>query len=191
MPVYEVPFTMTYPQAGSPGYNIWHVRTVDGAGTGDNDLQDAIDAIGAFYGAIRGLYQPSTTITGPELVEALPRPGTITPVGVFTTTGTSPNGSYLPDSTAICVNFRGTTSGRNGRGRKFLGPLSAQAADTSGNPTAQGLGAVRNALAALISSSSPTNGWAVGTYSRVTGLFTDAVGGTVKQDFAVLRSRRD
>ena len=52
------------------------------------------------------------------------------------------------------------------------------------------LGTVRTAWAALIADSVTANGWGLAVWSNLDAVARDVVGATVKDRFAVMRSRR-
>jgi hypothetical protein len=191
MPTYEFPVNLTFPGSGSPGVNIWHCRTTgDFPSTGE--LQGLSEIIEDFYTAIKG-YFPGAAYTASYLgvastVEEDPQFDTSAPAWVVVGSG---GVNVMPQATAICMTLRTLSADRSGRGRKFLGPFSVDAMQSDGSPTTAALTAIRAAgLAMVVASTAFANG-AIGVYSQQESVIRDITGATVRDQFAVLRSRRD
>jgi len=176
---------------GGTGTNTWHLRTI-GPDAGAPDLiDDLMGIVKQMYDTCNALFAGGTTIrwdgqsagVGPD--EDHYFEGTawnIFSAGV---------GDSLPPATALCLNWRGESGDRSRRGRTFLGPISASANDSTGTPNPTLLTTVRGAAAALVGSSLSDANGAVGVWSRQEGVFRDFAASSVKDQFAVLRSRRD
>lgn len=188
MPTYRVPVRINFVSGGGPGYNVWHVRTTAGDAA---QLDAALDALEAFYTAIKAYYVSTTTIVLGEgmIKDPLGSPEYVTDQSrTVTGTGASGMASHL---LAICCSWRTTSATRSGRGRTFLGPLGANINDNNdGTPTAAAMTAIRAAAATLVAAGNGTNGWAIGVLSPTQGVLRDITGVTVNDKFAVLRSRR-
>lgn len=191
MPTYRYPVKITWAGTGSPGVNVWHLRTVSD-GPLNNDLEQIVDAIKDFYTAIASIYMPSTTIAGPgEAIkdpEGSPEYEQVTPWSVA---GLSSGSGYLPMASQLCVSWRTTSATRSGRGRTFLGPLSLSGVQADGTPTAGLISTVQTAATNLVNFSNGFDNGAVGVYSQTQNVLRDIVSSNVRDTFAVLRSRRD
>ena len=190
MSIVRVPVRIEYAQAGGPGYNVWHFRTADDD-PGTWQLGDALDALEAFYTSLRALYPTTTRIYigegmvkdplgSPEYVDDDSRVLTGSTVGGV-------NSTLL----AIVVSWRTTSATRSGRGRTFLGPLSANTNQGDGTPLDANVTGVRTAAQTLVNASTGPGGWSVGVLSTKQGVFRDITGSTVRDRFSFLSSRRD
>jgi hypothetical protein len=191
MPTVRIPVALEWSLAsGSPGANIWHVRGDVTSGPG-NDIQAMVDAIRDFYAECAGLF-PNTmrarfygegSGVGDDAETFFPLTG-------WTVDGTGTN-EYMPPATALCVTWRTSSGGRNGRGRTFLGPLATSFSEGNGTPDEPARAGVQTAVDNLVETSDSFANGAVGIYSRLENVLRDIVSGTVPNEFAVLRSRRD
>lgn len=209
MPIWRVPAVWTGSWSGSPGVNVWHVRTAgDPALTLPDFLTqigDAIDAIGDFYTAVSGWMRPSMTIAlGTDITNA--EDGQVPNVsGLLRSVSTGAGSSGAPTPLTVCVNWRTALRARRGMGRTFLGPLAAASMDTSGSLSSECRSVIGAAAAALVTRSTTANAWAVGVHGleeewdgwpntpppSTPRLFRDTVTHSISNKFSVLRSRRD
>jgi hypothetical protein len=208
MPVYRVPAAITWNGSGSPGVNVWSVRTVFGTGGGtDTDLQDAVTALGAFYGALTGYFPAGMKVElGPDIIERTSLADASLPV--VTKSSTSSVGPQaLPPANQVVVGWRTALRARRGMGRTFIGPLLDTAQDTDGTVGTTFLNALTSAANTLLQASlSAANGYGIGVWGLENPGTYDAQGRLVpgqphvhrdftafkiRDRFAVLRSRRD
>lgn len=203
MPVFRVPAAITYPQNGSPGVNVWSVRTDDTFPPIDG-LDAAISALAQFYTSLNGRMCVGMKVTlGPDIVDRetlidQSRPPTEVPaVGVT---------SSAAPALQMCISWRTELRARRAMGRTFFGPLSTPTVDTNGTPTSVAFQQVSDAAQALIDASDTANGWAIGVWGlQDPGVYDeqgrlvpgqphvhrDITTFKVRDQFAVLRSRRD
>lgn len=191
MATYRIPISLTYPGAGGPGLNIWHVRTTGDAPSGAGELQGLIDVIKGFYTAVQTFLADDMTISY---------------LGVATTVDEDPvfdsgaeawslvvNNSQgiAPPVLAVCVNWLTTSASRSGRGRTFVGPLNLSAIQSDGTVAPTAISAIRAAASAVVAASDGFADGAVGVYSSTQNLIRDVVGTATRDQFAILTSRRD
>ena len=191
MVVARIPIDLTWSgQSGSPGVNVWHGR-FDSTDPISGDLEGLTTILQTFYNTLAGYFPSGMTVSWG---------GTATGVGAdaeqeFTSepwsTAGAGGGNALPPMVMFNVNWRAATGGRSGRGRTFIGPLSATTAEGNGSPAGVYLADIRTAAASLVSSSLSDMNGALGVWSRTDGLLRDFVSSSVPDKFAVLRSRRD
>lgn len=188
MAIVRVPVRIEYPVDGGPGVNVLHISTQPGGQSGD--LGEALTAIQAMYTKMRENYPAGTTITLGEgmISDPLGAP-TYVQDDVRTVTG-SGSAPPAPSLLAIVAGWRTQAATRQGRGRTFFGPLHKDALDADGTPEVSVLLRTRGAVQDFLDDSQSANGWAFGVLSTKTGVFREASGVTVRDRFAVLRSRR-
>lgn len=189
MPIYRVPARIEYVGSGGPGFNIWHVRTDDSAGA---ELDSALNALEEFYSDISSLFAASSRVViGEGMIKDPLGAPEFAPDDSRTITGGGPF-TVGPAPLAIVCGWRTVSATRSGRGRTFLGPFSVAAQDQAdGTPGGASLESIRTAATGLVNSSTGLNGWAVGVLSTKTGVMRDITGFSVRDRWAVLRSRRD
>lgn len=191
MSVYRFPVTLTYPGAGGPGLNVWHLRTTGDAVPSAGELEGLSNIIRDFYAAqvlwfAQGMtisYQGVATTVGlePEYDSSAP---------AWTVTSTSSSG-MAPPLLAVCVNWLTTNASRSGRGRTFLGPYTPAAIQADGTVSNGALTDARDAAAALVAASTGSANGAVGVWSPTDQVLRDVVGTATRDRFAVMTSRRD
>lgn len=181
---------LRWPGPGSPGVNIWHLRTT-GSGVNDPDFQGLIDIVRDFYEDGWSIVAPTDAaasfagvLTG--LADDEGDSASFTP---WTRTGAQPDPT-LPLMSTVVVNWLSSSGGRSGRGKNFLGPV-ASSVNADGVPNTAYLNDVGTAAAALIASSTGFANGAVGVWSPTDGLLRDFVGYRMSSKFGSLRSRRD
>lgn len=203
MAIFRVPIHLTYPGAGSPGANIWHIRTIDTVPA--QELTQANNLIGYirnFYFGCAGLFPTGMTCTLGTVSEELTAREIVPTMNPLSGTGTS----SAPQLLAICVTWKTGVAARRGRGRTFVGPLAFSAMEANGTPTSTALSTVNMAADTLISSSTGGANGAIGVWGYANPkpygkenprnpsdpkVFRDVVGRATRDLFASLRSRRD
>jgi hypothetical protein len=188
MPTVRIPVRIDYTNAGGPGYNVWHVRTVSELpGT---DLSEPLNALEAFYTKCKALYQPGTRIViGEGMINDPLGSPTYVDDDSRTVLGSGASGA-TPTMVALCVSWRTQAATRSGRGRTFLGPVAMGTLQADGTPEPAILAACRNAALDLVGDSMTANGWAFGVLSTKERLIRDFTGSTIRDRWAVLTSRR-
>lgn len=204
MPVFRVPANITWTGPGSPGVNVWSIRTAEASVVVD-ELELALDALEAFYTAIKTQYPTGTVITlGPDIVDRESAEDQSRPqrqVFSGTTSGKA------PAAVQVCVSWRTSLRARRGMGRTFIGPLVQDLSSSSdGTPTSTMITAVSTAAQGLLTASDNATGWAVGVWglespgsydgngNLIPGqphVHRDITAFKIRDQFAVLRSRRD
>lgn len=188
---WRIPIDLTWSGAtGSPGVNIWHARA--SASPAEGDFDDTLTNLKAFYTACRGLFPTPVTIAfrgritgvGPDVEKEASAP-------TWSVTGGSTTTAYLPPATAVTVSWAAATGGRSGKGRTFLGPLSPTIQDNDGRLAAAVAASTQSAINDLVAASTGASNGALGIWSPTDAVIRDFVRGTVRRDFASLRSRRD
>lgn len=203
MAIYRVPILIAFPGAGSPGANIWHIRTAGPAGSVDLGQANAlIGFIRTFYNSILTHIPAATAITLGTVVEEETSVEIAPTMAVLSGSGTG----SAPQALACVVTWRTTLAARRGRGRTFVGPLATAAMQNDGTPAAATRTAIQDAAAALVTASMGYGNGAVGVYGydgpKTPGkenprnpddpkVFRDFIGSGVRDVFGVLRSRRD
>jgi hypothetical protein len=145
-----------------------------------------------------GMFETTTAFTADTFVDTIdPVTGVITgsdDYAGFVIAGTQGTG-YMPPANQVCVTWitAAIVNGRRVRGRTFLGPLSSGQMDSTGTPTGP----------ALTHAAAFATAWTdAGLTDTSTCVWHRPVGGTggsdhtiltgsVRDKFAVLRSRRD
>lgn len=188
MAIVRVPVRLEFPQDGGPGFNIWHVSTQPGGQPGD--LGEALDALEAFYNRVKSFMPgPGKIVLGEGMI--IDPGGSPTYADDDSRTITLPLGTDpQPSLLAIVCGWRTASATRSGRGRTFVGPWGTNALENDGTPNQAVLTALREAATILLDDSQSANGWAIGVLSTKQGTFREATGVTVRDRFAVLRSRR-
>lgn len=191
MAVYAVPIRITWNYGtGSPGANVWHGRSTS-EWPPEADGQSMIDALEQFYTDCAGFY--------PEGVEVA-FDGVITGVGLdagdsaqfppWTVAGTA-TGNKESTALQLVVSWGTNSGGRSGRGRTFIGPLSAGIAGADGTPTQGAVDLLQDAAQDLIDASDSFANGAIGVWSPKDQVVRDFVTSAVRRKYGVLRSRRD
>lgn len=203
MAIFRVPINITFPGAGSPGANIWHIRTIDPTTSGE--LVNASALIGfirTFYNTLAA-YFPATTVFSLGTVteeetsrEIVPTMATVTGTGV----------ASAPQLLALVVTWKTSIAARRGRGRTFVGPLATACMQNDGTPVATLVADANTAAQTLVNASLAGANGAIGVYgyqnAKLPGkanlrnpddprIFRDFTGKAIRDLFGVLRSRRD
>jgi hypothetical protein len=203
MAIFRVPINITFPGAGSPGANIWHIRTATPA------LSTELTEANTLIGYIRTFYNynvahfPATTVISLGTVTEEETSREITPT-MATVTGVGTGSA--PQLLAVVVTWRTTVASRRGRGRTFLGPLATADMQNDGTPSSTLMTDVNSSAASLVTSSLAMGSGAIGVYgyrdAKLPGkanlrnpsdprIFRDVTGKQVRDLFGSLRSRRD
>jgi len=182
--------------SGGPGISTFYIN--DAVAENAATAQAAVDGLDPIWDEIVGLFPASWTATVITAVDtlstgtgAITATDTITP---WTKTGGSSAG-FGPLASGGCVTWLTNTflNGRRLKGRTFVSPVASEFADTDGTPKS-------NMLTGLNGFGAGWAGWSDGTSSPVVwhrpvagagGASDTIVSYTVRDQFAVLRSRRD
>jgi hypothetical protein len=191
MPTMRVPVEMSWAGvSGSPGANIWHVRTTADI-TSPPELESNTELIRQFYEDIASLYCSDLVLRYEgEATGVGDDTGNIYTSPPWTVTGTT-GLDHLAPALQMMVQWRGETGGPHGRGRTFIGPLSTACHQDNGTPDEAERTVLIDAAAALVEGSDSFADGAVGIWSRTELVFRDVVSSAVPNKFAILRSRRD
>lgn len=191
MALYRYIVDLSWAGSGSPGVNVWHMRTSEPEFVFE-DVEVLVEALQTFYTGLAQFYPPSVTVSGrQDIVKDFESNPTFEDVPGFSVSGGSSNASYAPLSSAIVVGWRTNSATRAGRGRTFISPLSAGTIDTNGTPTASTLSSMNTLAGNLVTTSKGSPNGALGVWSASTNTFRDFVSHQIRDQFAVLRSRRD
>jgi len=193
MAIWRAQAKINDPNIGGTGVNLWHFRT-DAEAFEEASAQQSMDWVKAFYTAIASLLVSPATVTwdGSAQEIATDSPRALEGLTGFTVAA-SGAGAGLPPANCICVGWRTELSARSGRGRTFLGTIKASAVEANGTVATASLSTVRTAASALVTSSMSESVpvGALGVWSPTDQIFRDFTGSAVRDQFAVLRSRRD
>lgn len=182
--------------SGGPGLITLYTRSTGlendaTAALTSSRLEDALTAG-------KALFSVHTSVIGETFVDDIdPATGAITgshATDPWTVTGTT-SGATGPAVLQICATWKTSVviAGRRVAGRTFIGPLTNAVADTDGTPSAPYMTAAL-ALAAAWIDNGLTDTFAVVWHRPVGGsggTAEDITSYSVKDKFAVLRSRRD
>jgi len=203
MPIFRVPVNVAFVGAGSPGANIWHIRTVAGPGGSElTQAQTMVTAIRQFYNSCQA-YLPTTNVY---------TLGTVTELGTgreISPTWSSLSGvatGNIAQALCVVVTWKTSIAARRGRGRTFLGPLATSVQQSDGTIVDAARTGIGTAAAALVSTSLTDGNGAVGVWgysaAKTPGKanprnpadgreLRDITGYAIRDVFGVLRSRRD
>lgn len=202
MAILRFPVDITFDGPGSPGVNVFHGRAGGLAATIESQAQDIADALNAFYvslantSALGGIYNSTTTVDLGVVVDVETQEQyTPTFAAVSGNAGTT----EAPQVLQIVVGWRTAVAARRGMGRTFCGPCHAAVAQSDGSPVDLNITTVSDAAAALVTASQGLTDCALGVWGLdVAGtgpdgakVLRDFTSSSVKDKFAVLRSRRD
>lgn len=202
MPTYKAVVNITAPNT-SPSVNVWHLRTATSAEdtAGKALAQSALDAVRTMYNSY-SLYLPTgTTMKCDGVIDVASDVGvTLT----WPTVGFAGTGSQFPPHLAVCFGWKTSLRARRGMGRTFLGPLVVGVGEADGTIGSAILTGLNTAANTLVNASIVDNGWAIGVYGQQDAMpgasseqralaphvLRDLVGVSIKDKFAVMRSRR-
>lgn len=176
--------------SGSPGVNVWHARAVDVIDPG-GDFAGLAVIVRTFYEALTAIMPSTMTAAFDGEVHGVGADeGTTWSVAPWSVEGTG-GADFMPPANCCIVSWKTNSGGRRGRGRTFIGPLTADATEGNGTPGEPVRDLIGAAADDLIESSDSFDNGALGVYSRTDSLLRDFTGRDVPNYFAVLRSRRD
>lgn len=202
MSVFRLPVKIAAPNA-SPSVNVWHLRsgTWDVPAIDNAALTAGVQRIRAAYFNIAAYYPTGTTITseGPVNVQSGEAPA-----AAFTAVSGTGTGGSLPPHLAVCSSWKTSSRTRRGTGRTFWGPLVTGWLEADGTITQAVLANFRTQVSTLVTDSMAANSWAIGIYGQQDAMpgapaaarqlaphvFRDIISVTVRDSFAVMRSRR-
>lgn len=203
MAIFRVPVNITFPGAGSPGVNVWHIRTADPVIATELQQANALIAyIRSFYTTIAAHYPSTTSLSLGTVTEE----GTSREIAPTMAAVTGSGTGSAPQLLSLVVTWRTTIASRRGRGRTFLGPHCTSDMQSDGTPAPSLISDVSTASSALITSSQAYGNGAVGVWgysaAKTPGKenprnpadareFRDFTGRAIRDLFGSLRSRRD
>jgi hypothetical protein len=201
--IFRVPVNVSFVGAGSPGANIWHIRTTGAIGAVETaQAQALIGYIRTFYNQCQTYFPTTSSFTL----------GTVTQVDSgreITPTWTALSGlgtGNAPQALAVVVTWKTSIAARRGRGRTFLGPLATALMQSDGTMVDASRTDILTKAQTLVSSSLADGNGAIGVYgydsAKPAGkanprnpldarIFRDVTGAVIRDVFGVLRSRRD
>lgn len=191
MAVWRATVVIASPYLGGVGTNTWHARTESEELTGNSELASIASAIGTFYDNIETHFAGATTRS---FDGAWHRAEDAEDGQVSTVTGFSETngiGPPLPPANCLVVSWRTSSGSRSGRGRTFLGPMGTGCLQDNGTPVEAVRTQIESMAAAFITAVNTPATSGVGVWSRKDQTLRDFTSGTVANQFAVLRSRRD
>jgi hypothetical protein len=202
MALYRVPATISWQGNGSPGVNVWSVRTGPSP-LGEGTLDGALAELASFYsGVAPALATDATVSIGQDIVDRETQEDASVPAQTISGSG----GSGGPgDVLQLVVSWRTSLRARRGMGRTFVGPLPDSAIVSGGGVALSVWQSVVDAAQSLVSASLEDNGWAFGVWGQqdlmrdatseqrrlAPHVHRDITAASVRGKFAVLRSRRD
>lgn len=191
MPVYRTTVEIASPSLGGTGTNTWHIRTYEPTTDQGAQLDIQLEAIHTFYDSINDRFAVDTVISSDGVCTQVDdSSGTVFDRDGWSvaTTGES---DPLPPADCIVVGWRADNGGRSGRGRTFLGPLGVNTLQSNGTPEEDTRSSILTAAQALVSESTGELDGAVCIWSPKDNVGRDITAASVRNVFAVLRSRRD
>lgn len=190
MAIYRVPIDLSWNGSGSPGVNVFHIET------GPNPTGVGVETIVAL---LKGFYEDLLTIMGGPMTIRFA--GEVVEVNTDVRAG-APAWTVSPAATnqyaafplAMVVSWRTLLATRSGTGRTFIGPLAASVDGNTGTPSSAQVAQIQLAATELIEAIETAEGEGgsrLVVYSRLTGDAVSIQSARVRQQFSVLRSRRD
>lgn len=200
MSTLRVPINIVWPGTGSPGVNVWHVRTASSV-FDQLELDAAVAELRTFYNALANMYATGVVLSLGDITDVESQEYRTSSFANVTSTT---SGAVMPPSQQFCISWRTSLAARRGMGRTFIGPLSTLTMDADGTPTASALNVVQTAANALVDASTAAGAWSIGiyglqqpappltsNYADLPHVIRDVTRAKVTDKFAVLRSRRD
>lgn len=191
MPIFRSAVSISHPSMPDDGINTWHVGTGE-AGDDVADLLGATVLLSDFYEAIVGpIVAPSVRASHDGIWVNVADGSEISVAGFGHGTGTT--GPVLSPALAVCLSWRTGSTSRRRVGRTFLGPLLESLNDDNGTPADTSLLTLLVAAQALVDNNNAAfqGRPGLGVYSRLNESIFQFSGVRVRDQFAVLRSRRD
>lgn len=197
MAILRVPIELAWNGSGSPGVNVFHLRKDGVPGPG---AQNAVNDLHTFY---------TNAMTVRDGTQSLFWAGMTINLGQVTDVQSQQVEQYdwteivVPGPSAdaapalqVCVSWSTSLAAQRGHGRTFLGPCGAAGVASDGTPSGLMLSTVRSAATAFAAQPNltPGTGWGIYGYDAKGGpgrVIRDIIGSKVRNQFAVLRSRRD
>lgn len=191
MGVFRANVNLQFAAGDGGGTNSWTLRTLSDDGT-TTEVESLMGHVEDFYDAIFSVFPDNYTISWDGSVTQIgtPTPGLLAAGTPWTVNGLG-GVNYGPAAAMICVSWKSSLATRRGRGRTFLGPVSANAVQGSdGSVTDTVLTTVRTAANALVSASLADTNGALAVWSELDQVARDFTSASVTDQVAVLRSRR-
>ena len=192
MSVWRTQVRINSPSLGGVGTNTFHFRCLQGDLASETlGLQGASDGLESFYTDLQ------VNLAG---LSTLRHDGTWQEVGVEEsrqievsgwTFSPTTGGNPLPPANALVIGWRAAGGGRSGRGRTFLGPMSVNTLQSDGTPTEAARTDVETAASELIADFAGAGDGSFCVWSPTDDLARDFVSASVRNEYGVLRSRRD
>lgn len=183
--------TIASPVLGGIGTNTWHTRTGGEIESDADSISDLMAAVQDWYDGMKFYAPTGTTFAFDGLSSGVgDDEGQYVNTDPWSIAGAASGGS-LPPANAIVINWRGESGDRSRRGRTFFGPCAPVTMEADGTIPAAQLGEIRDLASTLVSESDGFANGALGIYSRQESVFRDMVASSVRDQFGVLRSRRD
>lgn len=191
MAIWRAVVRIAHPSIGGFGSNTWHMRTLGGEVSLPTVLSAHMEAVHQFYTDAATLFPNNAHFSFDGGFHGVGEDEGDYVEGDLWNRDGGASADIIPPSNCIVVGWRTASGGRQGRGRTFLGPITDPAAATDGTPEGAALTTVRTAAANLVEYSDSAGNGALGVWSVLGAEFRDFVGSAVRDQFAVLRSRRD
>lgn len=198
MAIFRIPVTLTWPGSGSPGVNVFHLRTTEDSGTPGNSLiiDEALDHLETLYTWTVNnlLVQGMRADIGESIVDVATQEGRDETVRSITNAGAT---DKAPPALAVVAGWRTTLAARRGRGRTFFGPLAYNVLQTDGTVHDTILTNLRTNLETFVTNSQGIAGGAFVVWGQESAgipepkVGRDITSVRVRDQLAVLRSRRD
>lgn len=194
MALHTMVVNISYPGAGGPGVNTWHLRNTSDDEGPFSEVNGLAQLIKTFYTNLRPLFTEQTKFTFSGVTTFTTDPGRqLNEADPWEVTGQASQSILLPAAAQIVVGWTTEEASRSGKGRTFLGPLGSGSLDNAsdGTPSQGTVTLCLNAATGLVSSSTGFTNGAVGVWSPTDNVFRDFTGARVRKTYAVLTSRRD
>jgi hypothetical protein len=193
MSTLRIPVHIRVPGSATDSINVWHFRGGTSA-SNKQTLDAALARLNDFYAGCKALYPNGVSITTPDYATTVaedPEYVTVDQDKAWAVQGTG--GDFqAPEVLQLVATWTTSNASRSGRGRTFVGPLAGNVLDSDGSPVDAKVTILRNAVGAMVQGNfldgAPSN---LVVYSQVQNLARDVARGSVKDRFAILRSRRD
>ena len=199
MAIYRIPIEITSPYIPGGASNVWHARCPSAG-----NYEQMVDVLKNFYADLLVYYAQGTVINlgaGIDVETNEPAPEPTVPWAPLTAAAT---GGTTPPHLAICISWKTNQRTRRGTGRTFLGPLQQAGMQTDGTITDSWKTGIQTIVNQLIADIGAVGNGSLGVYgyqnpvppgaSRPPGdprVIRDFTSGTIRDQWAVLRSRRN
>jgi hypothetical protein len=206
MAIFRIPINLAWTGPGSPGVNVWHVR--DDAWPGSTSLDGALTTLSEAYALLAsgtsGIFPPGMKTSLGDVIELTSQEYVQPSAGAWTDTSTTGTSGYAPAPVMIVCSWKTSLAARRGMGRTFFGPLRGNILQTDGTPADGVVDLVRSVGQKIVDHNNVVGSAAFGIYGaesklteaqRLSGdyprVLRDITGFKVRDQYAVLRSRRD